>query len=146
MKRTLVVPYIVGGWVVGAGLLLVGIVLFGPYTHSNLQSQLQANYTRTNQITVGPPDLFGGMPSMAMSDDQVARGQALFVTNECATCHGLQGQGSAIGPTLTGSTAADLRKKTTEGPGAMPAFDPSSLSDEDLAAIAAYLSAQATSR
>jgi mono/diheme cytochrome c family protein len=133
-------------WVIGAGLLLVGVVLSGPYTHSNLESQVQTSYTRTNQLVVGPPDLFGGMPGVNLPEDQLARGQVLFITNECATCHGLQGQGSTVGPTLRGSTAAILRQKTTEGPGAMPAFDPTTLSDDDLAAIADYLSVRAEHR
>ncbi len=144
MNRAFVVPCLMAGWVVGAGLLLVGIVLFGPYTHGNLQPGPEASYTRTNQTVVGPPQLFGGMPGMSTPEDQIARGHALFVSNECATCHGLQGQGSVIGPTLTGSNAADLRKKTTEGSGAMPAFDPSTLSDDDLSAIAIYLVASAS--
>jgi cytochrome c5 len=146
MNRALVVPSMVAAWVLGAGLLLVAIVLFGPYTHNNLQPRLESTYARTNQILVGPPDFFGGMPPLALPDDQVARGKALFIANECASCHGLQGRGSTIGPTLTGTSPADLRKKTTEGPGAMPAFDPATLSDDDLAAIAAYLSAQASQR
>jgi ubiquinol-cytochrome c reductase cytochrome c subunit len=139
VKRIFVVPYVIVAWVVGAGVLLVGIVVFGPYTHSNLQPQVESSYTRTNQVTVGPPDLFGGLPGVALSSDQATRGQALFVTNTCATCHGLRGQGSTIGPTLTGTSAADLRNKTAAGPGGMPAFDPATLSDDDLAAIAAFL-------
>jgi mono/diheme cytochrome c family protein len=140
VKRTLVVPYLVTVWVIGAAALLVGIVVFGPYTHDNLQPQVESSYTRTNQVAVGAPDLFGGMPGVSMPSGQIARGRTLFMSNECATCHGLQGQGSTIGPTLTGTSAADLRTKTMQGVGAMPPFDPAALSDEDLAAIAAYLS------
>jgi cytochrome c553 len=144
MKRSLIVPSLIGGWVAAVGLLLIGIVLFGPYTHNNLDPRVQASYARTNQISVGPPDLFGGMAVMALPDDPVMRGQLLFVSNECASCHGLRGQGSVVGPGVIGTSAADLRKKTTEGAGAMPAFDPATLSDDDLAAIAAFLSSEIT--
>jgi mono/diheme cytochrome c family protein len=73
------------------------------------------------------------------SADQVTYGQQLFTAKYCSGCHGLDGRGSIIGPSIVSATAAKLKSKTHSGPGAMPAFEPNSLSDNELAAMAAYL-------
>ena len=78
---------------------------------------------------------------MPRASDPVQLGKQLFVADDCAACHGIDGRGGIIGPSIVGSTADKLRAKTQVGPKGMPAYAPGALSDADLAAIAAYLQA-----
>jgi mono/diheme cytochrome c family protein len=148
MTRYMVIPLAMGGWIVVVSLTLIGIILLGPYTHDNLARGPEPGYTRTMQETVGMVMPFQGPgTSQPLPSDQIARGRALMVSHECATCHGLDGRGGVIGKPIVGFSATQLRSKTTQGPGEMPAFSSSELSDQDVAAIAAYLkSLQKTSQ
>lgn len=142
-SRNLLLPTLIGGAVVVLGLTLVAIVARSPYTHANLNLGFDRGYTRTEQIVVGAPvPADGGMP-MSPSSDPVTLGRQLFVTEGCAACHGLDGRGGIIGPSITGTKAEKLRVETTVGPKGMPPYAAGALTDQDLAAIAAYLSAMA---
>ncbi len=138
--RNMLLPTFIGGAVVVLGLTLVTIVARGPYTHANLNLGFNPGYTRTEQMLVGSPvPMSGGMPaSPAM--DQVQLGGQLFVSEGCASCHGLDGHGGVIGPSIVGTKAQKLRVETLVGPKGMPPYSADALSDQDLAAIAAFLS------
>lgn len=92
------------------------------------------------------------------ADPQVAHGRQVF-TQRCAPCHG-QGPGDDRSAMLPGTAALTEKYDGTRpgalelrndlpapvlsffvrrGAGAMPAFRPAELSDDDIAAIAAYL-------
>jgi mono/diheme cytochrome c family protein len=140
MTRYMLIPLAMGGWVAVVSLTLIGIILLGPYTHNNLAAGPDPGYTRTMQETIGMVMPYQGPgTSRQLPSDQIARGRALMVSKSCATCHGLDGRGGVIGKPIVGFSATQLRAKTTQGPGEMPAFSTSELSDQDLAAIAAYL-------
>ena len=76
--------------------------------------------------------------------EAIEAGRALFLTN-CSTCHGLNGEGSAQGPTLIGVGAASADFQVGSGrmplaqPGAQAARKPSIFTDEEVAQIAAYV-------
>jgi mono/diheme cytochrome c family protein len=84
------------------------------------------------------------VPLAARADVSVARGKAVIVQYNCYLCHGSAGQGGA-GPTIAppklmpseAQFAAWLRKT---GPGTMPVYTAKVISDDDVAAIYAYLS------
>ncbi len=59
----------------------------------------------------------------------------------CAGCHGSDGQGTAFGPDIQGESAGEVAKVTRSGDDEMPGFDSSVISDEDLAALSAYVAA-----
>lgn len=71
--------------------------------------------TLVKEWTTG--DLLPGLGAVASGRDY-ARGQAVFVAAQCATCHRFQGEGGAIGPDLTGIgtryAVADVLKSLTE--------------------------------
>jgi mono/diheme cytochrome c family protein len=135
-------PLFIGTVVLLIALSLLAIIAFGPYTHANLDAGYNPNYTRTKQILIGAPIPYSGDGlAVSPSNDLIQRGKQLFVTKGCATCHGLDGHGGIIGPSIVGTKAEKLRVRTTVGPQGMPAYAPSALTDEDLAAIAAYLKA-----
>jgi mono/diheme cytochrome c family protein len=141
MNRYRLVPGIIAAWVLLAGLTLITVALKSPYTHSNLVAGPQADYARTPQTLVGvaPAPFHGpGLADAATAANQVQRGRELLIANQCATCHGITGRGGSVNKPIVGFTVADLRTKTSQGPGDMPSFG-TTLSDDDLAAIVAYL-------
>jgi mono/diheme cytochrome c family protein len=141
-SKYVLLPAFIGAAVLLIALTLLVIIAYGPYTHANLDAGYDPSYTRTNQILVGAPIPFTGDGiAVQPSNDLIERGKQLFVTEGCATCHGLDGHGGIIGPSIVGTKAEKLRVRTTVGPQGMPAYAPSALTDEDLAAIAAYLKA-----
>ena len=82
-------------------------------------------------------------PSRAQTDQQ-AQGQALYEAN-CSTCHGLQGEGTANGPSLQnlGPAAVDFMLSTGRMPLANPGDQPvraePKFTPEQTAAIVAYV-------
>jgi mono/diheme cytochrome c family protein len=85
----------------------------------------------------------GAPPLLAAADDPaVARGKTLFARVGCYECHGYAGQGGAAGPRIAArlpyaAFAAYVRHPSRE----MPPYTAKVLSDADLAAIFAYVSA-----
>lgn len=142
VSKNMLLPAFIGGAVLVIALTLLSIVALGPYTHANLDVGFDPRYTRTVQMLVGAavPDTGAGL-AVPRASDPVQLGKQLFVVKGCAYCHGIDGRGGIVGPSIVGTNAAKLRVKTSVGPGGMPAFAPGALTDQDLAAIAAYLSA-----
>lgn len=142
ISRNMILPGLIGAAVVGLGLTLLTIVARSPYTHANLNLRFDPRYTRTDQIVLGAPVPFGGHGlAQPLPTDPVERGHQLFVAEGCAACHGLDGHGGVIGPSIVGTKATKLRSVTLVGPKGMPAYSPQALSDDVLSAIAAYLDA-----
>jgi mono/diheme cytochrome c family protein len=140
--RNMLLPLFIGTAVLLIALTLLTIVARSPYTHSNLNAGFDPGYTRTEQMVVGPPVPFGaGELAVPRASDPVELGKQLFVVDGCAACHGLDGRGGIIAPSIVGTKADKLRVKTQVGPGGMPPYAPGALTDQDLAAIAAYLDA-----
>ena len=140
--KNMILPALIGAAVLALALSLLTIVARSPYTHSNLDLSFDSGYTRTEQSVVGAPMPSGGgmnMLAVTPSSDPVELGKQLFVSNGCAGCHGLDGHGGVIGPSIVGTKAEKLRVMTDVGPKGMPPYAPGALTDQDLAAIAAYL-------
>ncbi len=121
--------------------LIVGIVLRSPYTHGNLSSPV--GYSRTKVAYLGETYLFEGMPlakpAEAQTGDAVHDGQLLFFQYGCASCHGSNGAGGAVGKDLGDASASKISDKVRSGPKTMPAFSSSELPDADLDKLIAYL-------
>src|SRR5512140_3467472 len=136
----MLLPGLIGAAVLGIALTLLSIVVRSPYTHANLNLGFDPGYTRTEQMMVqAPVPMRGNMMTGVLPSDTVQAGRHLFVTEGCASCHGLDGRAGVVGPSIVGTKADKLRLKTNIGPQGMPAYDPAALTDQDLAAIAAYL-------
>ncbi len=141
-NRNLLFPALIGAGVLTLALSLLTIVARSPYTHSNLNLGFDSGYTRTQQMVVGEPvPVTGDMLAVPHATDPVELGKQLFVSNGCAGCHGIDGHGSIIGPSIVDTKAEKLRVKTNVGPKGMLPYAPGALTDQDLAAIAAYLEA-----
>ena len=82
-------------------------------------------------------------PSRAQTDQQ-SQGQALYEAN-CSTCHGLQGEGTANGPSLqnAGPAAVDFMlssgRMPLANPGDQPVRDEPKFTTDQTAAIVAYV-------
>ena len=91
-------------------LTLIAVVIArSPYTHSNLSP---GGYSRTQIIRVGETQPFAGIslvnPGIARTGDPVLDGRMLFLQYGCAACHGLSGQGQAVGRNLRNATVAKI--------------------------------------
>jgi mono/diheme cytochrome c family protein len=141
-NRNAFLPASIGAIVLVIGLSLLVITARGPYTHANLNLGYDPSYTRTQQTFVGAPmPLTGGKLAVIPAGEQAEHGRQLFVVMGCAGCHGIDGRGGVVGPSIIGKKASKLRSTTLVGPQGMPAYSPDGLTDEDLAAIAAFLGA-----
>ncbi len=147
--------------VLGLATLLIGvIVLRSPDTHANLWNRMEAGYSRTavgvvaaeGQTSVA--EARGGPASGALSFQvpiwlEVPQGgaagritdpgQRLYIASGCAKCHGVNGQGGVVGPSLVGLDPQIITAMARIGPGDMPVFFPHMLSDSELSEIGAYL-------
>ncbi len=139
-RASFVVPWVVAIFVGAVSLTLLTIGARSPYTHANLLPSRSQAYERTEQISVGGAVPYGGPgAASAPSGDAAAVGAQLYVTKGCVACHALEGRGGVVGPAIVGTDVETLRKKTQTGPGGMPTFATSALTDEELRAISAYL-------
>ena len=143
MRRVSVPPGPIVGAVMMSGLAftLIGVIIArSPYTHGNLRPE---GYDRTEIAYVGDQHPFEGLGlvdlSLAQTGDPVQDGRALFFKYGCASCHGLNGQGAAVGKDLSKADAEDISEKVRKGPKTMPSFDANVLSDSDLQKLIAFL-------
>lgn len=90
---------------------------------------------------VAPTEQSSAEPS---TSQQVKEGQQMFAQN-CASCHGLNGEGSSQGPTLQGVGAAAVDFQVSTGrmplaqPGEQAPVKPSEFSPQEVDALAAYV-------
>jgi len=87
----------------------------------------------------GPgPDI----PAVSVRGADLARGGELYRL-DCAACHQWGGEGGALlhreAPPLHASTATQVAEAVRVGPGLMPAFGESAVTNRDLSALAAYV-------
>ena len=120
--------------------LIAVIIARSPYTHGNLRPE---GYDRTDIIYLGEEHPFDGFPladpALASTGDPAQDGRVLFFGYGCASCHGLKGQGAAVGKDLSKADAEEISKEVRRGPKTMPSFDPSVLPDSDLQKLIAFL-------
>ena len=140
--RRFVVPSVLTIGMIILAITLIGVVVArSPYTHGNLASA--AGYTRTKVAYIGETYLFPGMPlknpEAAQTGDPVHAGGLVFFQYGCASCHGLNGQGGAVGKDLRGDSALKIRTKVRNPSKGMPAYSSDSLSDADLQRLTAFL-------
>lgn len=140
-NKNMLMPTLIGVGVLLLAVSLLTIVARSPYTHANLNLNFDPGYTRTEQMLVGAPvPYMGDAMAVKPATDPVAHGKQLFIVNGCAGCHGLDGRGGIIGPSIVGVKAAKIGSKTKVGPKGMLPYAPGAITDQDLADIAAYLS------
>ena len=143
MARLTVPPGPIVGAIMMSGLAftLVGVIIArSPYTHGNLRAE---GYDRTEISRVGEDVPFEGLGlrdhRLADTGDAATDGRALFFGYGCASCHGLQGKGGAVGKDLSKANSEEISDEARRGPKTMPAFESGVLSDADLQKLIAFL-------
>lgn len=141
------VPAILTLTISGLAITLIAIVIArSPYTHGNLSAK---GYGRTTVAYVGQQYQFEGTgltdPSLAGGSDAVSNGKMLFLQAGCASCHGLNAQGGAVGPKIAGSSASKVLQRVRSPRGGMPAYPATVLSDDQVKQIAAFLASFSSS-
>jgi len=121
------------------------VIVFVRAPVSNTDVTDPERYDRTPIVYIDstyPYEGFGlNDESVAQTGDPIEDGGALYFKYGCAACHGLNGQGAVVGPTLVdeigsfGSFSEDVR----EGTKGMPEYNDVTISDENLQKIYAYL-------
>lgn len=66
-------------------------------------------------------------------------GRAIYLAAGCGACHGQNAEGSDVGPSLAGHTAAQVHQQVRSPLAQMPAYPVEQLPDDDLEAIAGYI-------
>src|SRR5438093_1425184 len=138
-RKYLLIPIFWGGVLAILAVTLLAIGARSPYTHTNLVPTYDPGYSRTTPIAVGTPVPFvpPGLNDQGKTGDVVTEGQRLFVALDCASCHGLKGEGGVFAPPIAGSDLQTVMKKLEKGPGGMPHF--AALTQSELDALVAYL-------
>ena len=137
-------------WVLGlAFVLIVLIVLRSPDTHSNLGTRPYPDYDRTSLVPISPigeptPETFGLKAQIVdsltiPSAVTVETGRLLFETSGCTRCHGNDGLGGAVGPTTQGFSLRRISRMLRTGPGGMPEYHETLLTDGAIENIAAFI-------
>ncbi len=115
---------------------------YGRETHLNTSEELDG-YTRTELAFVGDlsdgPD--GWVPSEAARESEFP-GYAAYVGYGCASCHGTDGAGTVVGPSINGSSLRRIENLVRQGPKTMPGYAEAHLIGDDLELIAAYLTSR----
>jgi mono/diheme cytochrome c family protein len=129
----------------GLAFTLIAVVIArSPYTHGNLRPE---GYNRTDIIYLGEDLPYDGVPladpALASTGDPAQDGRALFFRYGCASCHGLKGQGAAVGKDLSKADAEEISQKVRQGPKTMPPFESGDLTDADLEKLIAFLKSKA---
>ncbi len=124
------------GAVVLIGLTLITVLARSPDTKLNTRDSAE-DYERTALATIGEQESFAGFGAELGSDPA-----SIYLRAGCASCHGLNGRGGAVGPAIWKTNAEDLLDAIREGDRGMPAFPSHRLTDEQAAALSEYLNAQ----
>ncbi|MBI4304201.1 MAG: cytochrome c [Chloroflexi bacterium] len=66
--------------------------------------------------------------------------------HKCAVCHGPNGEGTAVGPTVAGHSIPAIKTQVRNPMGAMMAFPASQLSDHDLQEVAEFVAGLGTAK
>jgi ubiquinol-cytochrome c reductase cytochrome c subunit len=102
-------------------------------------ADIQALVGYVSSLGQGPP-----IPNVQVTAaTDTAAGRAAYIAT-CAACHGAGASGDAVGggtvaPPLLDTAPTQVGEAIRTGPGNMPAFDASQVSDQQLSEIAAYL-------
>ncbi len=78
-------------------------------------------------------------PTLPAQDDPASLGHALFVSTGCAACHGQNAEGTGIAPALAGHSEQMVERQVRSPRFQMPSFSQEQVSDEELEAIAHYI-------
>ena len=145
-----VIPFGLFASVLLGGLILTLVVTLRPWagadasyhTHLNLYEVPPEDYTRTEFSAVGD-EVAAPQGWLVSSKGQGSTGLQkaleLYVGRACASCHGVEGEGTASGPQVLGVSERKLTKVMRDGSGGMPPYSEQEVTQEDLSLKAYYI-------
>lgn len=107
-------------------------------THMNYGDEVPSSYTRS-QVTYVSQEDAGPQNWQAADSLNDPSGQVLYVASACASCHGLDGSGGAVGTFVLGTNAQRLENIVRQGNGGMPIYLEGDLPPDHVENIAAYI-------
>lgn len=119
--------------VIVIGLTLITVLTRSPATKLNALETAEG-YSRTELAVIGEEDVYEGVGREWGPDPAAA-----YFRAGCAGCHGLSGEGNAVGPDIWQKNAEDLTEALREGSEGMPLYGASEIPDELAEAISDYL-------
>jgi cytochrome c oxidase cbb3-type subunit 3 len=92
-------------WIMAIFYLTIGIsILYGAYYFwLKVGDQQETEYAKSVQKAQEKMDLMAPAVALTLLTDEasLAEGKTIFTAMNCHTCHGIMGEGNAIGPNLT---------------------------------------------
>jgi cytochrome c oxidase cbb3-type subunit III len=93
------------GWIMAVFYLTIGLsILYGAYYFwLHVGDQQEAEFAKSVEIAkIKYNKEPAGGPMAQLSDpESIAAGKSIYTSMNCMTCHGINGEGNAIGPNLT---------------------------------------------
>ncbi len=77
--------------------------------------------------------------STAALAENIVAGKQLYIDKGCSVCHGEDGEGTSIAPSLSGHNAEQTKRQVRTPLGTMPRSGPESISDAELEKIVDYI-------
>lgn len=100
-------------------------------------SETEAAATET--VTVTAPAATEAVTEEEPAEAAPASGRQVYLDAGCGACHGLNAEGTGVGPAMPGHTADQVRQQVRSPLGQMPAYSREQLSDDELEAVVEYL-------
>jgi cytochrome c oxidase cbb3-type subunit 3 len=138
------------GWIMAVFYLTIGVsILYGAYYFwLHVGDQQETEFVKSVEMAnlKYNKQPVGGSLSQLSDPESIVAGKAIFSAMNCITCHGLNGEGNAIGPNLTdnywlrGCKFEDIFNTIKNGNPAkgMIAFK-AQLTDEKIRQVASYI-------
>jgi cytochrome c oxidase cbb3-type subunit III len=93
------------GWIMAVFYLTIGIsILYGAYYFwLHVGDQQEAEFAKSVEMakTKYNKEQSGGQMVQLSDNQSIAAGKAIYTSMNCMTCHGMNGEGNAIGANLT---------------------------------------------
>jgi mono/diheme cytochrome c family protein len=115
------------------GLTLITVLTRSPATKLNVLETAEG-YSRTELAVIDEEDVYEGLGVEWGPDPAEA-----YIRAGCAGCHGLSGEGNAVGPDIWQKNAEDLTEALREGSEGMPLYGVDEIPDELAQTISEYL-------
>lgn len=141
-------PWLMWLWYASIIFAAMYFVYYHVYQIGDLQEEEYQKQMAAASAGIEESHQASGQPELVLltSQEDLAAGETVFKEKLCATCHGQQGEGNAVGPNLTdkywlhGATIADVYEVIKNGvpaKGMTPYKD--QLSDEKILQVASYI-------
>ena len=119
---------------VGLVLMAVAVTVGAGLVGWAIGRATDSETAETETITVTAPAETGEDPAA-----EPIEGRQAYLDAGCSACHGLNGEGTGVGPAVAGHSAEQVRQQVRSPLAQMPAYAREQLGDEELSAIVDYI-------